>query len=182
MKKLPNTASDAGSKAREQAQAYNSLLADQDLELEDGSILKVPPHPDLGMMDDEQMEAYEELLVEVESYDREPDIVIPEQKLRDPDTGHETGVVLPAETQRGALKRPYRKDGKLVKPPHSVRVVQAVLGPEKYAALRAGGRGAKDVWRLWGEQGLELRQRQANDSKSDGSSVDLEPVSAGDSE
>ena len=83
MKKLPNTASDAGSKAREQAEAYNSLLADQELELEDGSILKVPPHPDLGMMDDEQMEAYEELLVEVESYDREPDIVIPEQKLRE---------------------------------------------------------------------------------------------------
>lgn len=182
MKKLPNTEPDAASKAREQAEAYNSLLADQELELEDGSILKVPPHPDLGMMDDEQMEAYEELLVEVESYDREPDIVIPEQKLRDPDTGHETGVVLPGETQKGALKRPYRKDGVLVKPPHSVRVVQAVLGPEKYAALRAGGRGAKDVWRLWGEQGLELRQRQESDSKSDGSSVDLEPVSAGDSE
>lgn len=66
MKKLPNTESDAASKAREQAEAYNSILADQELELEDGSILKVPPHPDLGMMDDEQMEAYEELLVEVE--------------------------------------------------------------------------------------------------------------------
>ncbi len=182
MTKLPNAASDAGSKAREQADAYNSLLADQELELEDGSILKIPPHPDLGMIDDEQLEAYEELLVEVESYDREEDIYIPEQRLRDPDSGQETGVVLPAETQKGALKRPYRKDGVLVKPPHSVRIVQAVLGPEKYKQLRAGGRGAKDVWRLWGEQGLELRQRQERDSKSDGGSVDLEPVPAGDSE
>ena len=182
MTKLPNAASDAGSKAREQADAYNSFLADQELELEDGSILRIPPHPDFGMIDDEQLESYEELLVEVESYDREDDIFIPEQKLRDPETGQETGVVLPAETQKGALKRPYRKDGKLVKPPHSVRIVQAVLGPEKYKALRAGGRSAKDVWRLWGEQGLELRQRQLTDSKSDGGSVDLEPVPTGDSE
>lgn len=182
MTKLPNAASDAGTKAREQAEAYNSLLQDQELVLEDGSILKIPPHPDLGMIDDEQLEDYEELLVEVESYDREDDIYIPEQKLRDPDTGQETGVVLPAETQKGALKRPYRKDGKLVKPPHSVRIVQAVLGEEKYKQLRAGGRGAKDVWRLWGEQGLELRQRQLNDSKSDGGSVDLGAVSEGDSE
>ena len=182
MKKLPNTPSDAVAKAREQAEAYASLFADQDLELDDGTIMKIPPHPDLGMIDDDQMEAYEELLVEVESYDREPDIYIPEQRLKDPNTGQETGVVLPADTQQGALKRPYRKDGVLVKPPHSVRVVQAVLGPEKYKALRAGGRSAKDVWRLWGEQGLELRQRQAIDSKSDGSPVGLVSVPEGDSE
>lgn len=181
-KNLPHTSSKAAREAREQAEAYDSLLADTELTLEDGSTIKIPPHPDLGMLDDDRMEAYEELMIEVESYDREPDMFIPEQRLRDPETGKETGVVLPADTREGALKRPYRKDGQLIKPPHSVKVVQAVLGEIEYKRLREGGYSAKDVWRIWGRQGLDLKERQAADPKSDGGSVDLAAVPASDSE
>jgi hypothetical protein len=113
------------------------------------------------MLDDAQLEAYEELMFEVESYDREPDIYIPEQRL-------ENGVVLPAETRRGRLLEPYRLNGELVKPPHSVRIVETALGPEAYEQLRAGGRNAADVWRVWNEQGLRIADRAEVDSKSNG--------------
>lgn len=164
------------SEAREQAEAYDSLFANQQLPLDDGTVMSIPPHPDFGMLDDDRIEAYEELLFEIETYDREPDIFIPEQRLKDPETGHETGVILPAETRRGALKRPFRKDGALVKPPHSVRVVQAVLGEVEYKRLQEGGRSAADVWRIWGRQGLEVRDRQSRDPKSHGGPVDLAAV------
>jgi hypothetical protein len=95
----------------------------------------------------------------MESYDREPDIFIPEQRLKD-SNGNETGVVLPSDTQQGALKHPYRKDRVLIKPPHSVRVVKAALGETDFKRLREGGRSAADVWKIWGAQGLEVKQRQ----------------------
>ena len=163
------------SQAREQAEAYDSLFASTSLELNDGSILMIPPHPDFGMLDDDRMEDYEDLLMEVEDYDRDDDIYIPEQKL-------EGGVTLPAETKRGELLRPYRKNGVRVKPSHTVRVVQAALGPEDYERLRAGGKGAADVWKVWGKQGLAIQERRLFDPKSNGSSVDLESISASDSE
>src|SRR4051794_23216823 len=113
-KRLP-TASPI-SQALEQAEAYDSLFASTPLELNDGTVLMVPPHPDFGMLSDEAMEDYEDLLMEVETYDRDAEIFIPEQKL-------EGGVTLPAETRKGELLRPYRKDGVRVKPSHTVRVV-----------------------------------------------------------
>ena len=113
VRKMPTTSPDAPAEARAQAEAYNSLFSPREIDLDDGSTISIPPHPDFGMLDDENMEAYEELLFEMESYDREDDIFIPEQRLRD-DKGNETGVVLPADTQRGELKRPFRRtvDGK----------------------------------------------------------------------
>lgn len=183
---LPHTSKDAARQAREQAEAYDSLLADTVLDLVDeegnpNGTINIPPHPDLGMLDDDRMEAYEELMMEVESYDREDDIFIPEQRLRDPETGKETGVVLPSSNQRGALKRPFRKDGVLIKPPHSVRVVKACLGETEYKRLLAGGYSAKDVWRIWGRQGIDLQERQAGDPKSSGRVVALEAVPEADS-
>jgi hypothetical protein len=126
------------------------------------------------MLDDDRMEDYEDLLMEVETYDRDEDIYIPEQKL-------DNGVVLPAETRRGELLRPFRKNGVRVKPAHSVRVVQAALGPDDYARLRAGGKGAADVWKIWGKQGMEIRGRRLFDPKSDGGAVAVESVSEADS-
>jgi len=178
---LPNTPPNSGRQAREQANAYDSLFADTPLELNDGTFLAIPPHPDLGMLDDEQMDDYEDLVMELETYDREEDVYIPEQRLLDA-KGNETGVVLPASTERGALKRPYRKDGVRVKPAHSVRVAMIALGEEGYKRLREGGRSAKDVWRIWGRQAAELADRRAGDDKSAGGPLDLAAVPASDSE
>jgi hypothetical protein len=160
----------AGHRAREQADAYDSVFSSINLELDNGDSIELPPHPNLQMLDDDRQAAYEELMFEVESYDREPDIYIPEQKL-------DSGIVLPAETKRGELKRPFRKNGELVKPPHSVRVVQVALGDAAYARLRAGGRCAADVWRCWNEQGMRIAERQVVDRKSNGSSGTLVSLS-----
>lgn len=179
IRNLPHTDPNAGAQAREQANAYDSVFADTPIELKDGSVVLVPPHPDLAMLSDEAMEAYEELQFEMESYDREEDIHIPEQRLKDSD-GNETGVVLPASTSRGALKRPYRKDGKLVKPPYSVRVARIALGEAEYKRLVEGGRSSADVWRVWGTQAAELRKRANDDSKSDAGALAVEAVSEAD--
>lgn len=176
----------AAREAREQAEAYESLLQPHQLKLSDGSTIEIPPHPELGLLDDDAQEAYEELLFEVDTEcEREPDIIIPEHDALDKD-GKKTGAIMPEETIRGALKRPLRKivDGKpqRISPPHSVRVAQAALGEENYKRLRAGGKSAGDVWRIWSKQLLEVQLRQGRDPKSDGSSEVLEAVAPPDSE
>jgi hypothetical protein len=144
----------AGRRAREQADTYDSVFAPTPLELDDGDVIEIPPHPNLSMLGEEEQEAYDDLLFEMRSYDREPDIYHPEQKL-------ENGVVLPAETRRGALiGPPFEKNGVRVTPSHRTRVVQAALGPEKYSKLLAGGRSSADVWRIWNDQGLKVADRQ----------------------
>lgn len=155
--------------AREQATAYRSMFAPTPMTLEypDGTTeeIEIPPHPNLRLLDDDNLDAYEDLLFEAEeTYDREPDIVIPEQKF-------DNGIVLPAETKRGVLKTPYRvtgDDGKpqLVKPPWSVKVCMACLGGDTYKKLQAAGMSAADVWAIWNEQGLELAERETGDPKS----------------
>lgn len=171
----------AAQQAREQAEAYESLLQGHKLQLCDGTTVDVPPHPELGLLDDDSQDAYEALLFEVDTeYDREPDVIIPEHEALDRD-GKKTGAIIPEETIRGRLKTPYRKEGKRVTPPHTVRVVQAALGESEYARLRAGGKSAGDVWRLWSKQLLEVQLRQGRDHNfREGSDV-LEDVSASDS-
>jgi hypothetical protein len=174
---VATTSETAAAEARDQADAYESLFGNTDLELDNDSPVSVPPHPDYGMLDDEKMEAYEEYLFDIDTkYDRDEDIFIPEQIIRD-DNGHEIGR-LPGSTQRGALKRPYRKDGELVKPPHSVKVVQIVLGEAEYKRMQAGGKSSKDVWAIWGKQASKIADRRAADSKSTRGAVDMAAVSA----
>lgn len=163
---LATKAPTAGVEANAQSREYGSPFAPTDLTLDDGTVIEIPPHPSLRILDDDVLADYEALLFEAESYDRGPDFYIPEQTAKDR-SGND--ITLPAETRPGALLVPYRKDGKLVSPPHSVQVVQVVLG-EDYQRLRAGtvdGRrgSAGMVWRIWNEQNLGIAQRQAQDPK-----------------
>lgn len=181
---LPNTSPDAAQEARTQADEYDAIFGDTELELDNGDVMMIPPHPQYGMLDDDRMDAWDELQYEVDtSYDREPDIHIPEQKL-------DNGLTLPSDTQRGALLLPYRitstdDDGttttRLIKPSHSVRVVQVTLGDTEYKRLKEGGRNASDVWKIWGRQSIKVRERQQRDSKSASSPVAVAPVSEADS-
>lgn len=166
----------AGQRAREQADAYESVFAPTLLTLDNGDVVSIPPHPNLSMLDDAGQEAYEDLLMEAETYDREPDIYIPEQRLRGPD-GNENGVVLPAETKQGALKNPYRKGGVRITPAWRTQVVMAALGPQKYAQLTAGGKSAGDVWSIWNEQSLRVADRQNFRSSLNGRPSPVVPIS-----
>ena len=179
---LFTTAPEAASQARAQAVEYDSVFAPITLTLDGGEVIEIPPHPNLRILDDDVLADYEALLFEVESYDRGPEVYIPEQKAKDR-AGND--ITLPAETRPGALLVPYRKDGKLVAPPHTVRVVQVVLGEQDYARLRAGKIGGRrgsagEIWRIWNEQSQHLLDRQRADSKSDGGGVDLAAVPAPD--
>jgi hypothetical protein len=175
---LPSASDTAATEALRQADEYESVFGTTDLELDNGDIIKIPPHPDYGMLDDDCMAAYEELMFKLDTeYDREEDIYIPEQVLKDGE-GNETGVRLPATTQRGTLKTPYRIKNKLVKPPHGIQVVIAALGQETYDRLKAGGRSSKDVWKIWGETAAQIRARQQRDTFRPSSSMDLAPVPA----
>jgi hypothetical protein len=185
---LPTTAAEAAQQAREQADAYDSVFAPTELELDGDEPIMVPPHPNFGMLDDEATEAYEELLFRRDTeFEREPDIIIPEARLRDPVTGNETGAIVPGETQRGNLKVPYRikdEDGnvKLLKPPWNVQVVKAAIGEDDYKRLREGGKNVSDVWRIWTRQGVEVAAREQFRSALAGGAMGLAPVSEADSE
>lgn len=180
---------DSARTAREQADAYGSVFAPKELKLDDGTVIEVPPHPNLRLFDDDALAALEELNFKLESYDRHPEIYIPEQKVKDR-AGNE--IVLPAETRPGALKtNPHRKtdeDGNttILNPPYEVQVVQIALGDD-YETLRAGKvngkRGAaRHVWQLWNEQGAEVAARRDADPKSDDGADSVADVAAPDSQ
>lgn len=177
-----------GRQAREQARAYSSIFSPRELVLDDGTVIEIPPHPNLRMLDDDAQAALERLEFELESYDRYPDIHVPEQKAVDRNGAE---ITLPAETKPGAVKIPYRKtdpqtgEVTLLDPPYTVQVAKIALGEAAYKKLRAGkvnGRrgSAADVWRIWNSQGLDLVEREAADSKSVSGSHVLEDVAAAD--
>lgn len=182
---LEGTSPNAAKEAREQAEAYRSLLAGGELELDNGETIKIPPHPEFGIMDDDTQEEYEDYMFFVDTEcEREPDVIIPAHRMKN-DEGVEVGPLYPEETIRGALKQPLRQviDGKAVRltPSHRTKLVQIVLGDLKYKQLQAGGKGAGDVWKLWNEQGLEVKERQGR-SQADGSAVGLAAVPTPDSQ
>lgn len=187
---IPDPNTDAGAKAAEQATAYgNDIFAIKDLRLDDGTIIKIPPHPTLRLLDDDALADLDQLEFDLESYDRHPDIYVPEQKGKDRN-GDE--ITLPAEVKPGAVKIPYRKTDpdtnktELLNPPYEVQIVAIAIGKAAYAKLRAGkinGRkgSAADVLRIWNARTAELEGRRESDSKSDGGADVLADVAAPDS-
>jgi hypothetical protein len=144
----------AGERATEQANAYGSIFTSHTLDLGNGQAIEIPPHPSLRMLPDDVLEEYEELLWTVNNkYDRQPDIYHPEQTLTN-------GSVVPASTQKGALIVPYQINGERVRPAHSIKVVQIVLGQQQYDKLRKAGKSAADVWKFWDEQSLAVARQE----------------------
>lgn len=185
LRKLPNVSENATAEASAQAEAYESIFSPSPLELDGGEVMMIPPHPDYGMLDDDRMEEWDELLFAIDNeYLRDPDIIVPDHELKDKD-GNPTGVTVPGETIRGQLRRPFQRlvDGKpaLVKPPHTVKIVQVALGEAEFKRLKDGGRNASDVWKVWGEQSIRIQERQQRDPKSARGTVAVAPVPPSDS-
>lgn len=182
---FPTKPEGAAAAARDQAAEYDSPFAPITLRFDDGTTMEIPPHPNLRLLDDDCLAAYDALVFESQSYDRAPDIHVPPQKIYDQHT-KKLVTTLPATTQRGQLLMPFQKGGELVTPPWEIKVVIAALGQEVYDELRTrtidGKRaGALNVQRAWTESQGRVKEREAEDPKSDGSTVDLAPVSEGDS-
>lgn len=184
-KTLPTAAPDAASQALEQAAEYGSVFEPTVLKLDDGTTIKIPPHPTFRLLDDDVLEALDQLAFDIdEECHRYPDIFVPEETKTDR-SGAE--ITIPAHTVRGALKIPYRKTdpetGKAVKlEPQEITEAKIILGEENYAKLRAGTingeRGSvAHIKNAWRNQGTKIEERQASDPKSDGGAVDSEAVS-----
>ena len=166
VKDLATKSKDAATQAREQAHEYGATIFDSTrLRLDDGTVVEIPPHPTLRELDEDVLEALDQLDIDMESCDRYPDN---------------------ADGTPGAVMIPYRRGGVRVSPPWDVQRILIALGEDAYAQLRAGTvngkRGSvKMVKEVWRAQGEEITRRQAKDSKSAGSSVDLAPVPEADS-
>lgn len=157
--------------ALDQADAYGGRFARLTLTFDDGTTMKVPPFPLLRVFDSEEhADAWDDYQAEIETYDREKSVFIPEQKVIDAN-GNDTGTVLPAEEIQGkVIGPPYFRGGVRVKPSHEVRVVQIALGLDKYKRLLTktiDGEPASyaDIMRLWADSGDRLRERQLTDPK-----------------
>lgn len=130
--------------AREQAAESTGFLASIVIKAGD----KEFEVPQRGLLDDDQAERMAELELETETWDREPDQTIAEK------------------TYPGPLKRPYRKNGELVKPSYAVRVAQALWGEDTYRAYKAAGGRAADVTAALAMLDKRVQEREADDSKS----------------
>lgn len=150
---------DSPKDAREQAAEATGFLASVVI-MAGGKEYEVPQR---GLLDDDQAEKMAELEMETETWDREPDIEIPAVKDAD------GNVLRPARTEKGPLKRPYRKGGKLIKPGYAVRVAIALWGEDAYKAYKAAGGRATDVTAALTALDLRAQEREAADPKSVGS-------------
>jgi hypothetical protein len=126
--------------------------------------------PQRGLLDDDQRERLDELELETQSWDREPDIEYPARVVKDKD-GNETHY--PARTEQGPLKLPYQKDGRLVKPSYPVRVAIALWGQEKYELYKKHGGQASDVTATLArlDRVVERRRKGDGDTPADPKSV-----------
>jgi len=145
--------------ARQQAADAQGFAASLEIKAGD-EVFEVPQR---GLLDDDQAERLAELDIETESWDRNPDITL------------DNGTVLP-----GPLKRPYRKNGKLVKPSYAVRVAIALWGEEKYARYKAAGGRASDVTAALAQLDRRLTERADADPKSVGDASPDPAVAEGD--
>ena len=133
--------------ARQQAAEAQGFAASLEIKAGD-EVFEVPQR---GLMDDDQAERLAELELETESWDHGEDITLSD------------GTVIP-----GQLKRPYRKNGKLIKPAYAVRVAVALWGEEKYNRYKAAGGRAADVTAALAQLDRRLGERADGDPKSVG--------------
>jgi hypothetical protein len=88
--------------------------------------------PSPAVLDDDQQQAYNELKLETESWDREDDVTLGD------------GRVI-----RGEVLIPHRKNKKLITPPYAVKLAIALWGKEKYERYKAGGGISSQILIEW---------------------------------
>lgn len=133
--------------AREAAAEAQGFLASVEI-VAGGDVYEIPQR---GLLDDEAAERLAELEMETESWDREDDVTL------------SNGTVI-----RGSLKRPYRKNGKLIKPSYPVRVAIAIWGEDRYNKYKLAGGRAADVTAALALMDERVKEREAGDPKSVG--------------
>lgn len=141
--------------AREQAAEYLGFLASEYIRTERGDVFEIPSP---NMLDDEQQARMDALALEVESWDRHPDVLNEDGSVR----------------TRGALKEPNRKKDKLVEN-YNIQRAKAVFG-DRYEQFKAAGGRASDVATIWWKMNKMVADRVMRDPKSAGRTEDLATV------
>ncbi|BBZ09860.1 MULTISPECIES: hypothetical protein [Mycobacterium] len=141
--------------ARAQAADYLGFTASERIVTPKGDAFEIP-NPSL--LDDDQLARYDQLQLEVESWDREDDELDDDGKL----------------IRRGALKEPNRKNGVLVEN-YNIQLAKAIFG-DRYEAFKAAGGRAVDVNLVWQKMGRELAERRKADPKSNRGDQAVEAV------
>lgn len=160
--------------AKEQAAEYFGFTASAFIQIDSGKVFEIP-NP--GLMDDDQIERYEDLQFLLESCDRDADEVIPAGSFKDDDGNAHS---YPERVIKGDFKKPFRIDGALLRPPYAVRLATVLFGDEGYAEYKAGGGIAAQVALEWARMNQEFQERAASDPKSGGDGPTLEVVRSGD--
>lgn len=160
--------------AKEQAAEYFGFTASTYIQVESGKVFEIP-NP--GLMDDDQVERYEELQFTLEQCDRDDDVVIPAGTFTDADGNVHA---FPERTETGDVKTPYRINGELLKPPYNVRLAKVIFGEEGYVEYKAGGGIANQIGLEWTRMNKEYQERVTADPKSGGTVAALEVVRSGD--
>jgi len=141
--------------AREQNAEYLGFMASEFIKTERGEVFEIPS---LNCLDDEQQTRLDKLSLDIESWDRHPDVL------------NEDGTV----RTKGELMEPNRKDGKLVEH-FSIQRAKAIFGTQ-YEAFKAAGGKASDLANFWWKQNRMLLERAKTDPKSAGGTADLATV------
>lgn len=165
--------------AREQADEHDGFLRSGKVKARKTG--KVYTIPNLQLLDDDQQQAYDRYIHELQQCDRYPDVQVPERTIKttDPETGEVTETTIAGHTLRGDFIEPYQKDGKLIEPPYNVRLTQILLG-DKYEEFKNGGGRSADVRQELLRMKRETEERVRNDSKSRDGAGAVEDVSDAD--
>lgn len=152
--------------AREAAAEASGFLASVTITV-GGEDFEVPQR---SLLDDDQRERMDELDMETQSWDREPDVQYPEHRTTNEDG---TVTVWQARSERGGLKVPYQKNGKLVKPPYPVQMAIALWGKDRYEMYKKLGGRATDITATLArlDQRVSDRQNGDGDAPADPKSV-----------
>jgi hypothetical protein len=141
--------------AREQNAEYLGFMASEFIKTERGEVFEIPS---LNCLDDDQQTRLDKLALDVESWDRHPDVLNEDGSVR----------------TRGDLLEPNRKGGKLVEH-FSIQRAKAIFG-DKYEAFKAAGGKASDLANFWWKQNRMMLERAKTDPKSVGSAEGLDTV------
>lgn len=139
--------------AADQACEYFGFLSHEEIDLGDGGPTLKIPNPQLFSPD--QKRKFNELQMQFEDCDREPDVELP------------NGQVI-----KGEYLDPRRRKGKLVDPPYEVELAIAIWGEADYKRFESAAQksstpvGPGIISIIWARMEDEFRTRQMNDSKS----------------
>lgn len=151
--------------AREQAAEYLGYVASEKIRTPRGDVFEIP-NPSL--LDEDQQAAYDRLQFEVESWDRDPDVLNDDGSVK----------------IRGQIKEPARKTGEdgrtVLVENYNTQLAKAIFG-DRYDAFKAAGGRGNDVAFFWAKMNKVIADRRKADSKSAGSDLAVAVVPDADS-